>query len=323
MGRATMPAMARAHERREPGAESVLGAALGSAVLFATRLLVPLAFPLAMVSPFPLLVLRLRGGLGSATAAACASAALLAAVFSPFSGLLFLFFLAVPALIMVDVMARGRGLLRGCAWAFALVALELGLALLFANERMSAVVLGPFDYYRSAQFMEEVRAAGVPADQVEAWAEQFEVFSRIMAVVYPAAWLILGALVVLANSTLLRLYLARRDPAWLDGNEFERVRWPFAMAVAFVLSGAAVLAPALRPAAYNVLLLLAFSFALQGLAVVAFYTRRLAAPPFLRWAVLVLVLVNPWAAQILGLLGLFDMWFDFRKWAEPPPAAQA
>jgi hypothetical protein len=38
----------------------------------------------------------------------------------------------------------------------------------------------------------------------------------------------------------------------------------------------------------------------------------------LRVAVLVLVLANPWAPQILALLGLFDNWFDFRRWAEPP-----
>ena len=316
----SIPASARAHERREPGAESVLGLALGSAALFATCLVGPLLSPLAAVSAFPLLVLRLRGGLGTATAAATASAALLAAAFSPALGLVFVLFLAAPGLIMVDIMVRGRGLLRGCAWAFALIALELAGALLFANERMSAVALHPFDYYSSPQ---EVRGAGVPADRVEAWAEQFAMLSRVMAVVYPAAYLIMGAMVVLANSTLLRLYLARHDPAWLEGNEFERLRWPFGMAVAFVASGAAVLAPALRPAAYNVLLLLAFFFALQGLAVVAFYTRRLAAPPVLRWAVMVLVLINPWAAQILGLLGLFDMWFDFRKWAELPPAAQA
>ena len=80
--------------------------------------------------------------------------------------------------------------------------------------------------------------------------------------------------------------------------------------------------PVLRPYAYNVLLVVAFFFALQGTAVVAFYARRLAAPPLLRLAVLVLVLANPWAPQILALLGLFDNWFDFRKWAEPPrPAA--
>ena len=141
-----------------------------------------------------------------------------------------------------------------------------------------------------------------------------------LAVVFPAAWVIGAAVLVAANAALLRLYLLRRDPGWLEDGEFERVRllprrwwwcsccpaprwrWPLA-----------------RPAAYNVLLVTAFFFALQGLAVVAFYARRLAGPPLLRAAVLVLVLANPWAPQILALLGLFDNWFDFRRWAEPPP----
>jgi uncharacterized protein YybS (DUF2232 family) len=319
----TMPISASAHERREPGAESVLGAALGSAVLYAAWMHVPLLLPLAMISPLPLLVVRLRIGLGAAVAATSASAALLAGAYSPGTGLLFLLVLAVPGLIMVDTMARGRGLIRGCGWAFALTTLELCAALVFANEWMSAELLRPFEYWRSPQAMDEVRGAGLPPEQVEALSEQFAVLSRVVAVVYPAIYVIFGAMIVLANAALLRLYLARRDPAWLEGNEFERVRWPFPMAVAFVLAGLAVLSPPLRPAAYNALLLLAFFFALQGLAVVAFYTRRLAAPMFLRWAVMVLVLINPWAPQILGLLGLFDMWFDFRKWAEPPPAAQA
>ena len=129
---------------------------------------------------------------------------------------------------------------------------------------------------------------------------------------------LIGLLVVLANAALLRSYLARRDPGWLEGGEFERVRWPLVLPVAFVAAGASVALEPLRPAGYNVLLILAFFFALQGLAVVSYYARRLAAPPLLRGAVLVLVLINPWAPQILALLGLFDNWFNFRRWAEPP-----
>ena len=64
-------------------------------------------------------------------------------------------------------------------------------------------------------------------------------------------------------------------PGWLDGGEFEGIRWPLALVVAFVLAGAGVALPPLRPAAYNVLLVVAFFFALQGLAVVAL----LRAPP--------------------------------------------
>ena len=135
---------------------------------------------------------------------------------------------------------------------------------------------------------------------------------------FPAFLVIAAAVLVAANAALLRLYLLRRDPGWLEDGEFERVRFPIGLVLAFVLSGAAVALPLARPAAYNVLLVVAFFFALQGLAVVGFYARRLAAPPLVRGLALTLVLVNPWAAQMLALLGLFDNFFDFRRFAEPP-----
>jgi uncharacterized protein YybS (DUF2232 family) len=165
--------------------------------------------------------------------------------------------------------------------------------------------------------------ASMPPEQVDAFVEQAATAYEAMLVIYPAAYIIGAAIVVLLNASLLRLYLRRRDPGWLDAGEFESVRWPFVLAVAFVALGLAVLSPLLRPAAYNGLLIVAFFFGLQGLAVVCFYAQRLAAPPLLRAAVLVLVLINPWAPQILALIGLFDTWFDFRKWAEPPEPNRA
>jgi uncharacterized protein YybS (DUF2232 family) len=188
---------------------------------------------------------------------------------------------------------------------------------LFANPQMEALALAPLEHSQSAEFLDGMRVS-MPPEQVDAFREQVSATYDAMRVIYPAAYIISVAVIVILNAALLRLYLRRRDPGWLDAGEFEGVRWPFGMAVAFVATGAAVLSPVLRPAAYNGLLILAFFFALQGLAVVSFYAQRLAAPPLLRAAVLVLVLINPWAPQILALIGLFDIWFDFRKWAEPP-----
>jgi len=272
----------------------------------------------AGVAPFPLLVVRLRSGLAAATLATLLAAAMLAAIFSPGHALMFLAVWAVPVGFIGEALARGRGLRKGCGWAFGALAAEILVALFFASPVLESRALRPFDHLRSATFLEEMRAGGMPAEQIELWTEQVGSMRAVMAVVYPAAYIILAALVVLANAVLLRWYLARRDPGWLEGGEFEGLRWPLGLAVAFVAAGLAVAAPALRPAGYNVLLVLAFFFVLQGLAVVAYYANRLAGPPVLRAAVLVLVLVNPWAPQILALLGLFDIWFNFRKWAEPP-----
>jgi len=181
---------------------------------------------------------------------------------------------------------------------------------------MAALALAPWDELRSASFVEGLKAAGLPAEQVQWWLDRATLVHGVMGVVYPAFFLITGAAIALGHALLLRLYLRRRDPGWLEGGEFENLRLPLALSVALVGCGAAVLAPELRPLAYNVLLVLVFLYVLQGVAVVSYYARRLAAPPLLRAAVLLLVLVNPWAPQVLCLLGLFDLWFDFRKWAE-------
>jgi len=313
-----MPVSAPARERPDPRTSGVLGAAVASTLVFSAAAAVPFLFLLAAVAPFPIIVLRVRGSFGAALLSALLATGIIGAVFNPGLAAGYLALLAAPGLLMGEAMARGRGLRKGCAWAFCLLSLELGATLLFAGPSMETLMLEPFTAWSSPQFQAEMRSSGLPAEQVEDLAQRFLSLQHVMQVVYPAAFVIGGALMVLANATLLVGYLARRDPGWLDGGEFEEIRWPLGLSVAFVASGLAVLAPVLRPAAYNVLLVLGFFYALQGFAVVTYYARRLAAPPVLRIAVMVLVLVNPWAPQILGLIGLFDTWFDFRKWAQPP-----
>jgi uncharacterized protein YybS (DUF2232 family) len=318
-GDGRLPASLPARERLEPRAGSFLGAAVASAALAALGVLAPVVALLATLSPLPLIVHRIRSGPWSAVSATLVATALLSAL-SPGQALFFLLFLALPGLLIGEATARGRGIVRGAGWAFALLALEIGVALVFAGPRLATVAVSPFEETRSAEFLELLRGSGWTQEHIDAWSDQARTLGRAMAVVYPAVFVIVGALVVLANAALLRAYLRRRDPGWLEVGEFEGVRWSFALVPAFVLAGAGVLLPPARPAAYNVLLVVGFFFALQGLAVVAFFARRLAGPPLLRVALLILVLLNPWAPQILALLGLFDAWFDFRGWAEPPPA---
>jgi hypothetical protein len=307
-----------AGDEAEPRLGALLGAGALAAGLFVAPRFAPVVLPLGLVSPLPLMLQRLRGGGGSTVLATVLAAALIGALLEPGAALWFLVVLAAPALLIAEALARGRGLLRGCGWAFALLVAEIAAGLLFASEPLAEQVLAPLEQLRSDTFLNDLRTGGVPPEQVTAWAEQVGTLRAALSIVFPAIYLIGGTLVLLANAALLRLYLLRRDPGWLEDGEFERVRWHLGLVATFILAGAAVAVPAARPAAYNVLLVAAFFFALQGLAVVSFYARRLAGPPLLRAAVVVLVLVNPWAPQILAMLGLFDNWFDFRRWAEPP-----
>jgi uncharacterized protein YybS (DUF2232 family) len=302
----------------EPRLGGLLVAGFLSALMFGAGRFVAALAPLALVSPLPLAIQRLQGGALSAWLAATLAAALLAAASLPAAALMFLVVLALPGLLLAEALARGRGLLRGCGWAFFVLAGFVAAGLAIAPAAMAEKVLAPIERLRSEALLAELRTGGMPPERLAEFKDQVGQLHDALSVVFPAAWVIAAAVLVAVNAALLRLYLLRRDPGWLEDGEFERVHFPLPLVMAFVVSGAAVALPLARPVAYNVLLVVAFFFALQGLAVVGFYARRLAAPPLLRALALVLVLANPWAGQILALVGLFDNWFDFRRWAEPP-----
>jgi uncharacterized protein YybS (DUF2232 family) len=312
-----MTTQAPARARPEPKGSGVVTSAFLSAFASSAWLVVPALVPLTALAPLPVTLQRLTRGAFAGYSAAILAALLIAATSSNDWALRYAVYLALPGLIIGGQMARGRGLTRGCLLAFLWLAAVIGAQLVFDGPEIASQLLTSFEQV-SGQFVEGMRTSGVPADRVDEVHEQLRGYKAAIQVVYPAALFIQGALLVLLNGALLRAYLLRRDPGWLDGGEFETLRLPFVTAIVFVISGLLVTLKATQPLAYNLLLLVAFFFALQGLAVTAYYAHRLAGPPALRVAVVILVLLNPWAPQILALLGLFDTWFDFRKWADPP-----
>lgn len=309
-------------DRRDFRLGDTLGAAIAATLLFSLSALHPLLALLGVIAPVPLVIQRLRSGLSSTLMSASLAVGLIGVLFSPGHSLSFAALFLVPGLLIGEAMARGRGLRRGCGWAFTLLTAEIAIALLFAAPQMSELVLEPLKDLHSPETLAGFRTRGSPPEAVEAWVERANMLERAMQVVYPAALVIGGALLVLVNAALLRWYLARRDPGWLEGGEFEGIRWPLGLPVVFVLAAISVVVPPVRAVGYNVLLVLAFFFAIQGLAVVAYFTHRLAGPPFLRAAVVALVVVNllasTWAPPAVALLGLFDHFLDFRRFADPP-----
>lgn len=316
-------ATVRAGDSREPRTWGPLGAALVAGALFYAGLaLPPFGFLLAVFAAAPVAVQRLRGT-GPALVTILVAAALIAS-FTQHTGLA-LFFVglyALPGFLIGEGLARGHGLRQGSLWAFLLLSAEIGLALFFNAPGMSESLTSAAALVRSPEFLAGMRGWGLPTEQIDLWTEQAKTWEGMLAVVYPAVWIVMGGALVGFNAVAVRTYLARRDPAWLDGSEFEGIRMPFALAPVFIVAGASVLVPPLRNASYNVLVILAFLTWLQGLGVVLYYANRLAGPPFLRRMVVVLVLVNPWSRELLALLGLFDLWLDFRKYADLPDGAK-
>jgi hypothetical protein len=204
------------------------------------------------------------------------------------------------------------------------VSIGVALALLTSGGPMLAEIQAAIDQSRSPAVLAKMKANGIPDETITEVSEQMVVMRRAVTAVFPALCFVLAGATVLANATVLRFYLFRADPGLVDGSEFESLRWPVGLSVPFVLAGAAVAVEPLRSVGWNAAVILGFFFVLEGLAVVAFYVKRLAAPPLVVGLTLALVfaLAAPWALPIAALAGLLDMFIDFRKWALPPEARE-
>jgi uncharacterized protein YybS (DUF2232 family) len=82
-----------------------------------------------------------------------------------------------------------------------------------------------------------------------------------------------------------------------------------------IASGLMVLLPVsgLRLLGINVLIVLGTVYFLQGLAIAAFYFEKWKLPFFVRGFVYALLFLLKFASMATAALGLFDVWFDFRK----------
>jgi hypothetical protein len=121
------------------------------------------------------------------------------------------------------------------------------------------------------------------------------------------------------------MILCRRFPLlWRAGRPGpERLdEWgiPYQLVWVTILGGVLLLLPVemLGALGGNLLIFMGSVHLLQGMAVLANLFRKRSIPPFLRGMVYALVFLQQFLLLAVAAMGLFDLWFDFRKrWGSP------
>lgn len=278
-----------------------------------------LALPLSVAGLFaaaPLVLVRVSGRLVHAVLALLIAILLISVTQSPESAVGFFMMFGLWSLVAGEVLARRRSVVAGCAAGFAVLSLELLVAAMaegtapMETTLRSPPVQAAFDQW----------AAQVPLGATEAKAA-VEGFRAAILTLYPSLSVVSAAIIVTLNAIALGRIVQRRRIAGFPKEELVLFRWPLALVMAFVASGALLLVPDLHAVAWNGLVVTMFLFLLQGLSVLGFALVRLFSSELMRIFVVVASLLGPWAI-FLSLLGLFDQWFDFRsRVASPAPPA--
>lgn len=306
--------------------------AMAAEMILATLVVVGLlasgsAFPilgvfLSLLSPVPFVLLRLRHGFPALILALTLATVAVMGLSSSGQALAFLLEFGLPSIVLSETLRRGSR----PEFTVVVVAVLLtmgGLAVLvLASDAWTQPVAA------ISQHLERLLA------DMEAFSTRLGLSAEGAAPLYGTgtklrAFLLMafpgmffgGSLLTAAGYVLLWRVLMRRWSAQLGGLSPEPLRWELPESLVWAFIGAGILYLTnwswLQAVGLNVLIVLIGLYFLQGLSIAALLFQRFHLPRFLVALSVLLLLFQPFLALVVAGLGLFDVWFAFRRLSLP------
>lgn len=303
-----------------PDKGSVLDLIKGSVAtlaLFLAYVMFPLLGMLPGVFvPFPVIYYTLKRGRLTGVAVVAVTTVVLALLADSATLLLYFLQCGVISLALPAFLAAGKRGGRSIAYS---VAINLGALLLLAaiygttqGVDLHALVLKGIQASIS-QTTALYEKAGVKGEDLKSLQQGMEQAGVMIGRVYPALVAISLAVIAGLNLLLLRKVFARlpEPPALGD---FKRFKNPEQLVWVLIAAGFATLLPSshVTTAALNVLIVTLSLYFIQGMAIIAHFFNSFAVPRFMRVIFYVLLTLQPYLAVPVAVLGVFDIWGDFR-----------
>jgi len=228
---------------------------------------------------------------------------------------------AVPALLVQPLVERGEGF--GRVVLVAVVLSMLGLAATEAGMR-AGVNFSPGHEQgvrvdqMAGQFVAGYQKSGVPADVIDGLraSTKLAVLCAPGFLLAEIAMVFVLSLVMFGRLRAWKQFVAQREAGFAPLYLFRNLSLPEWLLFAFVFGGIAPLTTGwLQSLSANVLAVTVFLYLLQGLAIFRWLLIAVGAGPIgvvFAWGMVVLML--PIAMLLLSIAGLFDSFFDFRKY---------
>jgi uncharacterized protein YybS (DUF2232 family) len=303
-------------------AEGIL-ATLLSVGLFASGSFFPiLGVALRLLSPLPVVLLRLRHGRLALALALGSATLVLAGAVSPRQAVAFLLEFGLPAILLAE----------GLRWVDRLEVVAVGVAALLTLGGIGGLVLSAEHWGQPLTsvgrhveaMLAEMEAfparLGLPGDGPGPVAASAPTLRAFLLTTFPAL-LFAGSLLTAAGYVLLVHALARRWPEPVGGLAPRPFRWELPEVLVWAFIGAGVLyltgLPWLQPVGLNGLIILGSLYFVQGLSIAAFLFQRFQVPRVLAALSILLLVLQPFLALLVAGVGLFDVWFAFRRLSLP------
>lgn len=295
----------------------LLGVALTFS-LFATLIVFPiLGLTVGLLTPLPIAFYFRKIGRGYGTLMLGAVTILLVSVAGIWGGALFLAEFGAMGIALSETvrmkLPMGRGVLLATTASLIGSSLLL-ITLLSSFDKGLPEMIGEQIRTNVKESIEAYKKVGLPDEQVRGLAEFTDRLESIILKVFPSLVFVGVLSVALLNLLALKGLLKRRG---IEEYKAEPTVWQSPEFVVWILIAGGMLlllrnewAGALG---LNLLIVTGAIYLFQGMAIVAFYFKKMEAPLFLRILGYSLILFQQMFIILVMGFGLFDLWFDFRR----------
>lgn len=299
---------------------SYIAAPLLSALLFLSIFFLPLlGWLMNFFAPLPMIYYFFTHGRRVAHIALLTVSAGIGAAFGIEMGLYYLSCYGMLALVMGEMINRNSTMEASVAFAaFAVLMFSL-LLLFFTSQGQVGDIYGKIHEQVAiliSQSIEAYSQAGISAEQIEIIEENIPWIATWVVLLMPGA-IITAFIMLSAGNYIGYKFLQTRLPYLPPPDPKPVLFWspPDKTVFAAIIGGGMSLLPtaAIRALGLNILFVTGTLYTFSGFCILQHFFTRSRLPFFVRWTGYILLLLQPFLILIVMFLGLFDLWFDFRK----------
>lgn len=285
------------------------------ALCFLCTTLPIIGLPAAVLLPFPCIYYSIK--FGRPAGYAIVALMLTMMVVLDRSGMLLYLLLSVTfSLSLPEFLMRGIASSRSILYSVAFNAVIIAIFAVIYAQYINADIdgqIGKVLHATTNQLNEMSRQSGISGDDQKTLGAAFAQTEALFLKIYPALILISLGIVAACNLLLLQRLSASLGKE-LSLCRFSNYRNPDLLVWLFILPGFALLTEnaIVDRIAMNIMAVTVFLYLVQGIAIVTWFSRKLAIPRFVTMLFYVLLLFQPILTAAVAAFGLFDLWADFR-----------
>ena len=229
-----------------------------------------------------------------------------------------LFMIVLSGVLIAEVLKRGLSLTRSVVTASGALFLSAIAFLGYGSAKADVSPWQRMEHYVAALIQENIRIysqLNIAEEQLLLIKENAAQITDVFTAISPALALTGAILTVCLNMIAVQGLLRRAGSPLANFGDLTLWRAPERLIWVLIAGGAMVLVAQGLPVVLgmNLLILCGLLYLFQGLAIVVYFFRRKGIPPFFRWLIYVLIVIQQYMLIFIIALGLFDLWVDFRK----------